>query len=367
MDPELKKKVESVLFAVGKKMELSEIAKLVGTRDLEIVKGALLELQFDYEQSDRSIHLQNDGDFWKLAVRDRYTPVISKIVTQTELTKTVMETLAVIAYKSPMMQSDLIKIRTNKAYDHLVELEKMGYITRKKKGRTKEIRLAEKFFEYFDIPPERLKDKFRTVKEMEELVESKEQEFASRKAAIEEKLAASKKTEEDTKAKTIEEIQQIDEHIEKMPAIELIDDRGNDVKLEVVEEPQTFSTDNVKRTKKSQIKIVKEEFKGMEVVPTTTKPEEGEPEMLEGMEVYERKKRQRKTKIAEEARTEETPAEELIGESKIEEAPRLFDENAPKDIQDLIERRARELMTAQPTEGENASQKTEDKEGQKKE
>ena len=59
--------------------------------------------------------------------------MVRKIVTETELTRSVMETLAVIAFKYPILQSDLIKLRTNKAYDHLVELEKSGYISRQKR------------------------------------------------------------------------------------------------------------------------------------------------------------------------------------------------------------------------------------------
>ncbi len=354
MDPELKKKIESVLFAVGKKMEIGEIGKLVGTRDIEAIKGALLELQFDYEQSDRSLALQNDGEFWKLAVRDRYAQVISKLVTQTELTKSVMETLAVIAYKAPMMQSDVIKIRTNKAYDHLVELEKMGYITRKKKGRTKEIRLAEKFFEYFDVPPERLRDKFRTVTEMESIVAEKEKETTSRKENLALKLANSKQSEEETKASTLKEIQKIEEHIEQLPVIELVNDAGKNIGLEITNEAEEY---NVTPTGSSRTKIAKDKFEGMEIVDASTKPEEGEPEILDGMQVYERKKRAKKKQ---EKTTQATPSEEGIIPEKIEEAPALFGENVPKEITEMIAKRAEELLHGPAVEKTEENKPTEE-------
>ncbi|MBI4449278.1 SMC-Scp complex subunit ScpB [Candidatus Woesearchaeota archaeon] len=342
MDPELKKKIESVLFAVGKKMDVAEIAKLVGSRDLEAVKQGLNELKFDYEQSDRSISVQNDGDFWKLGVRDRYTPVISKILTQTELTKSVMETLAVIAYKAPLMQSDVIKIRTNKAYDHLVELEKLGYITRKKKGRTKEISLAQKFFEYFDVPPDRLKDKFRSVTELEEVVAQKEQEYKDRADRITQKIESSKQDDEFQKQQSQEEIRRINEHIEKMPHIEIVD------------EIQTFKETPLGT---SQLEEVKDTLGSLEIVPTSTKPEEGEPEFLEGMEVYERKKKGKRQKKPQEAPSPESeriakgeesapvPESEVAPKEEVQEAPSLFGEKPAKEIEEIIDLKIKELLT----------------------
>ena len=88
--------------------------------------------------------------------------MVRKIVTETELTRSVMETLAVIAFKYPILQSDLIKLRTNKAYDHLVELEKSGYISRQKYC-TNLIKLTDKFFKYFDLTEENLRENSRTL------------------------------------------------------------------------------------------------------------------------------------------------------------------------------------------------------------
>ena len=170
MNEELKKKVESILFSSGRKMDIKEIARLCSTRNYEGIDQALQDLKKEYDEKESSLMIVNEGEFWKFTVKEKYLDVVRKIVTQTELTKTVMETLAVLAFKAPMLQSDLIKIRTNKAYDHLSELENLGYINRTKQGRTKLIRLAPKFFEYFDIPQEKLKEKFTNVAELEKVI-----------------------------------------------------------------------------------------------------------------------------------------------------------------------------------------------------
>jgi len=173
--PSAKSKVEAVLFSVGHKISLDEISRLCRSRKEDVLE-ALKELQQEYEAKQSSLMLVEDGDQWKFAVKDHLIHVIRKIVTETELTKSVMETLAVIAFKYPILQSDLIKIRTNKAYDHLVELEKSGYITRQKHSRTNLIKLTEKFFRYFDLTEEKLKDKFKDFDSIARAIKEKEEE-----------------------------------------------------------------------------------------------------------------------------------------------------------------------------------------------
>ena len=114
----LKNKLEALLFSSGRKMHIEELSKLAYAKPDDI-KKALVELKTEYDDKGSSEMIVNEGDSWKLTVREQFLPLVQKIITETELSKTIMETLAVIALKYPIKQSDLIKIRTNKAYDHL--------------------------------------------------------------------------------------------------------------------------------------------------------------------------------------------------------------------------------------------------------
>src|SRR3989344_9004047 len=170
---ELKKAIEALLFSSARAMKLEEIAALVKSEP-EKVKEALERLKSEYGQKDTSVTLIFDGYAWKLTVKDEFISVVQKVVTQTELSKTVLETLAVIAFKYPIKQADLIKIRTNKAYDHLMELEKQGFIIRQRYGRSRLIKLTDKFFEYFDLPREKLKERFKGFESLAKTIEGKE-------------------------------------------------------------------------------------------------------------------------------------------------------------------------------------------------
>ena len=125
-----------MLFSVGKTIDINELAKLVRCKDLLQLELVLKELKENYNSRDSPLLVINDGTFWKIVVREKYGHVVKKVVADVELSKTLMETLALVAWKNPVKQSEIIEIRSNKGYDHLNELERIGFITKKKYGRT---------------------------------------------------------------------------------------------------------------------------------------------------------------------------------------------------------------------------------------
>jgi len=59
--------------------------------------------------------------------------------------------LAIIAYKQPMRQSILIKIRGNKAYEHIKGFVERGLVNKRKIGHTAELTLSDSFYDYFHL------------------------------------------------------------------------------------------------------------------------------------------------------------------------------------------------------------------------
>ena len=99
----------------------------------------------------------------------------------------------------------MIHIRTNKAYDHLKELEQLGFISRKKHGRTNLIKLSEKFFKYFDLPEDKLKQHLADFNSIAQAIGQKEVELHERKALKAKELQDIKSQDEDIK-KTIDSL-----------------------------------------------------------------------------------------------------------------------------------------------------------------
>ncbi len=153
------KKVEAVLFAVGKEITTERIASLCGF-EVQKTEDIIEILSKEYASKDHSLQIIKKETGWKLTVRDEFIPLVSSIVTNTELDRPLMETLAVIAWKYPILQSDVVKLRSPAAYDHMRELETRGLIIKERSGRTYKLKLTPKFFEYFDLPSAEAKQAF---------------------------------------------------------------------------------------------------------------------------------------------------------------------------------------------------------------
>src|SRR3989344_3405131 len=102
---EYKEKAEAILFASGKMMKFDDIARLGRFRNREILQEVLEELKKEYDEKPGSLKIFNDGEIWKLNVSDKHIDTVKNIISETELTKSVTETLAVIAFKYPILQS----------------------------------------------------------------------------------------------------------------------------------------------------------------------------------------------------------------------------------------------------------------------
>lgn len=153
------KKVEAILFAVGKGVTAERITSLCSL-EIKVVEKILNNLKAKYDQDDNALKIVKQETSWKLTVLDELVPLVSSIVTSTEFEQPLMETLAVIAWKYPLLQSEIIKLRGSGAYDHMRQLKEQGFIAKEKFGRSYKVKLTKKFFEYFDLPSEETKHAF---------------------------------------------------------------------------------------------------------------------------------------------------------------------------------------------------------------
>ncbi|MBI2573421.1 SMC-Scp complex subunit ScpB [Candidatus Woesearchaeota archaeon] len=221
------KKVEAVLFAVGKEITPERISSLCAL-SIEETTSLLEKLSQDYAQKDHSLQLVKKDHGWKLTVRDEFVPLVSSLVSSTELERPLMETLAVIAWKYPVVQSDVVKMRSAAAYDHMKRLEELGFISKEKFGRTFRLKLTPKFFEYFDLPSAQAKEAFlarvpaeiinqaenveKETDEVERLIDLEEKENVAREE-IKKAMGSSKRTSQTEKEQDEEIMGEVEEDL----------------------------------------------------------------------------------------------------------------------------------------------------------
>jgi len=153
-----KAEIEALLFATNG-LTLDEISERTGI-DKKITEELLEDLELEHEKDERGIHVIQEGKLWKMGIKPEMTPQIKDLLPP-ELPKGLTKTLAVIAAKKPVRQSTIVKIRGNKAYDHVKKLVKSGFITSDKKGNTQILDLTQKFFDYFKVSEKELKHQIK--------------------------------------------------------------------------------------------------------------------------------------------------------------------------------------------------------------
>ncbi|NQU79202.1 SMC-Scp complex subunit ScpB [Candidatus Woesearchaeota archaeon] len=179
---DVNKEVEAILFAAGRTVSVMEFQSLLGLKNPGLVTESIKCIIDEYNQRESPLMVVQEEDGWKLTVKEKYLGLVQKINPHTELSKTILETLSVIAWKQPMIQSDVIKIRTNKAYDHISELERLGFISKERYGRSYMIKVTQKFLDYFDLPDaSAIKDAFGGFKDIGNAVQKKVGEFEKSK------------------------------------------------------------------------------------------------------------------------------------------------------------------------------------------
>ncbi len=164
-NPEVKHKIEAILFTLGKFVSLEELARYCEIGSVGLVKEAIEELKKDYQNKNCSLEIQENEGKIKLNIKKEFGYLTNKLLTTNELDSPTTKTLAIIAYKQPVTQNEVIKIRGNKAYDHIKSLKQNNLVTSEKKGRTRLLKLTQNFYEYFDIMETEAKDKIKAAVE----------------------------------------------------------------------------------------------------------------------------------------------------------------------------------------------------------
>ncbi|HPD82072.1 MAG TPA: SMC-Scp complex subunit ScpB [Candidatus Pacearchaeota archaeon] len=173
--------LEAVFFISGRFLSMQELISLSDLNPI-LIRGLIDKLKDKYEKNDLAIEIIEKNGLWKMDVRQEYSHIINKLATgSSEFTKAEQETLAIIAFKQPIKQSVIIKIRGNKAYDHIKKFSDLDLIKKKKTGHTHELSLSDDFYDYFSISesertsPPKLSDELnREIELAEKEVEEEE-------------------------------------------------------------------------------------------------------------------------------------------------------------------------------------------------
>ena len=147
-------KIEAVLYLKGKPVSKKTLSELTNS-DIDSVSDAIKKLSEKYSHSSSALEIISHNSTISLELKHSLNEYVEDLL-PAELKTSVLRTLAVIAIKKKILQSDLIILRGSSAYDHIKELiEKKFIIKRKQKnGRSYWLSLSDKFFQTFAVSNE---------------------------------------------------------------------------------------------------------------------------------------------------------------------------------------------------------------------
>ncbi len=147
------RQVEAALFSAGRPLSVEELSEALDMKDNAVVK-AIEHLQQEYsaatENDETAMEVARAGDKWVMQLRSTYTPYGQKLSPREVPTK-LLKTVSLIAYYQPVKQSDVRDMIGSKVYDHVPELEELGFVRATPHGRTKMLEATDYFYEYFGL------------------------------------------------------------------------------------------------------------------------------------------------------------------------------------------------------------------------
>jgi segregation and condensation protein B len=157
MTKSLKLIVESLLFAAEKPLTTKEIQSFIPDAEISDIKSALEVLKSEYEAMGRSFGLTEVANGHQFRSRAEYGLYILKMhqASPSRISRASMETLAIIAYKQPILRQEIERFRgvdVGGILRTLMEKDLIRIMGRKAlPGRPLIYGTTKKFLEVFDL------------------------------------------------------------------------------------------------------------------------------------------------------------------------------------------------------------------------
>ncbi len=113
-DAELALTVEAVLLTTDRALPTSKITELIAGSRAKDITAAMARLNEQYERTGRSFRIEELAGGWQIMTLPRFASVLTnlhKSRTQAKLSPAALETLAIVAYKQPILRAEIETIR----------------------------------------------------------------------------------------------------------------------------------------------------------------------------------------------------------------------------------------------------------------
>jgi len=152
-----KRAVEAILFAAEGPLPLRRLAEVLGVTDQEAVRRSIDDLAAEYDHLGMAFGVIEVAGGYQVRTRPEFAPWLRRLRKNqlARLSRAALETLAVVAYKQPVMKSEIDLIRgveTGGVLRSLLEKDLIRVVGRKDvPGRPLIYGTTARFLEVFDL------------------------------------------------------------------------------------------------------------------------------------------------------------------------------------------------------------------------
>ncbi len=155
---EIKPIIEALIFATEEPIPLRKLTEILEGMDSAQIQEAIQQLKNDYDSQGRSFQIEEIAGGYQLFTRPEYYEWIAKLrkkAGDTKLSQAALETLAIIAYKQPILRADIESIRgvqTGQIVRLLMEKDLVKVVGRDESlGHPLLYGTTKRFLEYFGL------------------------------------------------------------------------------------------------------------------------------------------------------------------------------------------------------------------------
>jgi segregation and condensation protein B len=149
--PKLASVIEAILYLKGRPLNIANLAEYAGC-DREMAEEGLMDLMNEYAHRESALEIIETKDGYCLQLKSGFRHLVDTLI-PLDLGVGALRTLAAIALRGPIAQTDLIDIRGSGAYQHVTELVNLGFVRKRRQadGRSFWLQVTNKFHQHFEI------------------------------------------------------------------------------------------------------------------------------------------------------------------------------------------------------------------------
>jgi segregation and condensation protein B len=177
--------LECLLFASTEPLSIKQLGKIIPSADAKTLRLVILDLQVEYDQQGRGLQIIEVAGGYQMATHRRFASYILQLnrnKKRSPLSTPALETLAIIAYKQPIIRAEIEAIRgvdSSGVIHSLVELNLVKIVgTKETPGRPPMYGTTEEFLKVFGL---KCLSDLPSIRELREQYEKRSESGASEK------------------------------------------------------------------------------------------------------------------------------------------------------------------------------------------